>query len=343
MNKKDFTNAIDTLLPIDGVKEDIWDTIQTFKKKSHTTKTWLSLAASLILVCLIIYSVPVIAAEIRSRLLEKMPVYEPLAEQIESNIFSKTDDHLCITVDELLSDGMRVYMLVHYTALDDTGRQWLSKYTYPHQGNNPDLNMQPYIEDYSTYSANYSHPTYEQPELATENERYFIVGFESSSRDYDSGQGIFYFPMTNKKESAIIDVSSNIEILSYDLKAEEKISELYDPVYIELSPMSFVVYAKNNGIYEREGNRVTWLMPHEELDLLEKTTYLLMEDGTKQPIYSDSSGTTHPKETNHYSDLVLLSGSFKEQNGDYVGMPILIEPEKVIGIEIKGQSYLFTE
>ena len=343
MNKKDFNNAIDTILPTDGVKEDIWDNIQISKRKSHTTKTWLSLAASLVFICMIIYSIPVIAAEIQSRLLEKMPAYEPLAEQIETNIFSKTDDHLCITVDELLSDGMRVYMFVHYTALDDIGREWLSEYTYPHQGNNRDLSLQPYIEDYSKYGANYSHPTYEQTELATENERYFILGFESSSRDYDSGQGIFYFSMTGKKESAIIDVTSNIEILSYELKSEKKISELYDPTYIELSPMSFVVYAKNNGIYERVGNRVTWLMPHEEQDLLEKTTYLLMEDGTKQPIYSDSSGTTHPKETNHYSDLVLLSGSFKEYTADYINKPLLIDHQNVIGIEIKGNTYLFTE
>lgn len=343
MNKKDFNHVMDTILPTDGVKEDIWDTIQTSKKKNYTTKTWLSLAASLVLVCVVIYSVPVIAAEIQSRLLEKMPSYEPLAEQIKTNVFSKTDEHLCITVDELLSDGMRVYMFVHYTALDDTGREWLSEYTYPSQGNNPDLNLEPYIGDSLTSGVNYSRPTYEQTELATENERYFIVGFESSSRDYDSGQGIFSFPMTGKKESAVIDVSSNMDILSYALQSEEKISELYDPSYIELSPMSFVVFAKNNGVYEQVGNKKTWLMPNEELDLLEKTTYLLMEDGTKQPIYSDSSGTTHPKETNHYSDLVLLSGFFKENNEEYPGVPILIDPEKVIGIEIKGQTYLFKE
>ena len=341
MDKKDFTNAIDTILPMDGVKEIIWDTIQTSKKKSPTKKNWLSLAASLVFICLVIYSVPVIAAEIQFRLFAKMSSYEPLAEQIETNIFSKTDDHLCITVDELLSDGMRVYMFVHYTALDDLGREWLSEYTYSCQGNNPDLNLQPYIEDFSTSGSNYSHPTFEQTELATENERFFIIGFESSSRDYDSGQGIFTFPMTEKKESSIIDVSRNIEILSYELKSEETISELYDPVYIELSPISFVIYAKNNGVYERIGNKETWLVPNEELNLLKKTTYLLMEDGTKQSIYGDSSCTTHSKETNHYSDLVLLSGFFKENNDVYPEVPILIKPEKVMGIEIKGNTYYF--
>lgn len=343
MNKKDFNNAIDTILPTAGVKEDIWDNIQISKKKPHTTKTWLSLAASLVFICMIIYSIPVIAAEIQSRLLEKMPAYEPLAEQIETNIFSKTDDHLCITVDELLSDGMGVYMFVHYTALDDIGREWLSEYTYPHQGNNPDLNLQPYIEDFSISGANYSHPTYEQTSLATENERYFIVGFESSGRDYDSGQGIFHFPMTQKKESILIDITSNIEILSYELTSEECISELYEPTYIELSPMSFVIYAKNNGVYEQIGNKETWLMPNEELDILQKTIYLLMEDGTKQPIYGTNSCVTYPKENNHYSDLVLLSGFFKENNDDCVDIPILINTKQVIGIEIKGTSYLFKD
>ena len=91
MDKKDFTNAIDTILPMDGVKEIIWDTIQTSKKKSPTKKNWLSLAASLVFICLVIYSVPVIAAEIQFRLFAKMSSYEPLAEQIETNIFSKTD------------------------------------------------------------------------------------------------------------------------------------------------------------------------------------------------------------------------------------------------------------
>lgn len=341
MNKKEFTDTINTILPMEGAKKEIWDTIQTSKKKSPTTKTWLSLAASLVLVCLVIYSVPVIAAEIQSRLLAKMPAYEPLAEQIETNIFSKTDDHLCITVDELLSDGMKVYMFVHYTALDDIGREWLSEYTCPYHGYDPNLNLQPYIEDYSISKANYSFPTFEQTELATENERYFIVGFESSSRDYDSEQGIFTFPMTKKKESAIIDVSSNIDILSYELNSEEKISELYDPTYIELSPMSFVIYAKNNGVYERIGNNETWLMTHEELELLEQNSYLLMDDGRKYQIVNSASCTTTAKETNNYSDLVLLSGFFEEYDDDYSGKPILIDPDKVIGIEIKGNTYYF--
>jgi len=343
MNKKDFNNAIDTILPTNGIKEDIWDNIQISKRKSHTTKTWLSLAASLVFICMIIYSIPVIAAEIQSRLLEKMPTYEPLAEHIETNIFSKTDDHLSITVDELLSDGMAVYMFVHYTALDDIGREWLSEYSCPYQGYDPKLNLQPYIEDYSKSSANYSFPTFEQTELATENERYFIVAFESTSRDYNSKQGIFNFPMIDKNESTIIDVSSNIEILSYELHSDERISEIYQPTYVELSPMSFVIYAKNNGVYEQIGNRETWLMTHEELELLEQTSYLLMEDGSKYQIINSASCTTYPKETNHYSDLVLLSGFFKEYTDDYINKPLLIDPQKVIGIEIKGTSYLFKD
>ncbi len=341
MNRNDFNNFIDKIRPADEVKENIWEKIHTSRKSSLSTRTWLSLAASLILICLVIYSIPVIAAEIQARLLQKMPAYEPLAEQIETNIFSKTDDHLCITVDELLSDGMGVYMLVRYTALDDIGREWLSEYTYPYQGYNLQLNLQPYIEDYSVSATNYSFPTFEQNELATENERYFILSLETTSRDYDSNQGIFNFPMTSQNESVIIDIESNVEILSYELHSNVAISDLYQPTYMEISPMSFVIYAKNNGVYKRIGNSEQWLIPNEEFDLLSKSSYLIMEDGSKHQLFNTSSCTTTPKETNHYSDLVLLSGFFKEYSDEYLEKIILIDPHKVIGLELKGIKYSF--
>lgn len=66
-----------------------------------------------------------------------------------------------------------------------------------------------------------------------------------------------------------------------------------------------------------------------------------MEDGSKYQIINSASCTTHPKETNHNSDLILLSGFFKEYDKNNIEKVLLIDPHKVIGLELNGFKYLF--
>lgn len=64
-----------------------------------------------------------------------------------------------------------------------------------------------------------------------------------------------------------------------------------------------------------------------------------MEDGSKYQIINSVSCTTYPKETNHNSDLILLSGFFKEYDENNIEKPFLIDPHKVIGLELNGVIY----
>lgn len=86
------------------------------------------------------------------------------------------------------------------------------------------------------------------------------------------------------------------------------------PTYIEISPMSFVIYAKNHGVFERaedgESYWEKWLLPDEEIKSLETKSYFVMKDGSKEQINYGWCNTTHAKEDNMNSDVILYSNQF---------------------------------
>ncbi len=339
MKKSEYIHVIESMDPRPGVKEEIWENINKEKSRRKKEAAWKYVAAALVVIGVATFSLPAVASGIRSLILHEMPFYEPMAEKIETGIYSKSDEHVQMTVEEILSDGMCVYLTVCYTALDEVGRAWLSEYELPAAQYESNLHLKPYVEDYRVSGTNYSWRTIEREELAQENERRFLLILETMSRDYDSGRGVLSYPMTDTLEETILKIDGNVTVVSCALTGKEPISELYQPTYIEISPMSYVVYAKNIGVYERSvhGDILTekWLMPKEEMDALEEA-FLIMEDGSRYPIRSVSTGATTSKETNQHSDLVLLSGMFSETGEDGKEKPSLIDPDSVVGIEIKG-------
>lgn len=52
--------------------------------------------------------------------------------------------------------------------------------------------------------------TEELEEFRTDTDRYFVSFFEASSRDYDSGEGIFAYPITVKSENFALTPLSSI-------------------------------------------------------------------------------------------------------------------------------------
>ena len=351
MRKEDYVNVMEQITPKEEVKKEVWNRIcqSTGKeKKVSTFRKWGLAAAVLALVCVAGAFAPSAVAEIRSLILRETPSYGQLADSIETAIFSKTDEHICVTVEEMLSDGVVVEMTVRYTALDRTGKKWLEKMDAGIAGGEYKLNIKPHMRNTIEYGVNYSYGAVELEEQATETERVFLLGFQASGRTYTENQGVFTFPMTETTESVILDVSGNVEIRTFALVGTEAASEYYTPTCIKLSPMSFVIYAKNDGVFERSQNgdyyEEKWLMPDEEIDSLEENSYFIMKDGSRMALPQGAAhNTTHAKEDNLYSDVMLYSERFYSEPKEYRPSPEIMNLDEIEAIVINGVRFEFVE
>ena len=348
MKKEEYLEVIEKITEDKMIKNIVWNKINKTEKKEKERsllKKCTFAAAAVAIVCVAGVSVPAVASEIRSLILRETPSYEPLADSIETAVFSKSDDHITVSVDELLTDGIVVDMTVKYTALDETGKKWLETFeAYTSQGNYP-LNIKPYMPNTIEYGVNYSYGTFELEDRAAENERVYRLMLNVSGRTYSDNQGVFTFPMTDTTEKAILDISGNLEIRSFSLKASESASDYYTPTYIEISPMSFVIYANNHGVYERfqesDYREERWLLPDEEIDSLEDNSYFIMKDGTYEMLPPGAHNATHAKPDNMYSDVMLYSANFQTGSNGYSPTPKLMNLDDFEAIVINGVRFEF--
>jgi len=114
-------------------------------------------------------------------------------------------------------------------------------------------------------------------------------------------------------------------------------SRYYTPTCIEISPMSFVIYAKEHGVIEGE----TWVLPHEEIESLEKNSYFIMKDGSHKIPGSGAHNMTQPKPENMNSDLMLYSTAFTDYSESSMGIPKLMNVDDFEAVVINGVRFEF--
>ena len=351
MRKEDYVRVIEQITPGEEVKEKVWEWVcqsTENEKKTVAFKKWGLVAAVLALVCVAGAFAPTAVAEIRSLILRETPSYGPLAGSVENAVFSKEDEHIRVTVDEMLSDGVVVEMTVTYTALDRAGRKWLESFETGADCGKYKLNIQPNMKNTIEYGVNYSYGAVELTDRATETERVFLVGFQVSGRTYTDHQGVFTFPMTETTEKVMLDVSGNVEIRIFELKGTEAASEYYTPTYIELSPMSFVIYAQNHGVFERSQNdnyyEERWLLPEEEIDALEANSYFIMGDGSRMSLPQGAAhNTTHANTDNMQSEVMLYSDRFYSEPKEYRPSPEIMDLDEIEAVVINGVRFELVE
>ena len=349
MKKEEYLEAIDRIAPNETVKEELreklFNTTETTQRKP--TFRWSLVAAAVAIICIGTLSIPAVASEIRSFILHRTPSYSQITDAIDNAVYSQSDEHILVTVDELLSDGIVVNMTVRYSALDKDGEAWLAKFA-PHQNSGPNhLSVQPYMPNTIEYGTNYSYGMQELTEQASETERLFLLEFVASSRDYCGDTAVFTFPMIDGQQRTQLDVTGNLTIRSYTLHAEEAASEYYTPTYIEISPMSFVIYAKNHGVFERaedgESYWEKWLLPDEEIKSLKKNSYFILKDGSTEPLHNGWHNTTHAKEENMNSDVILYSNQFMDSTEMIPTTPKLMDVDAFEAVVINGVRFEFGE
>ncbi len=354
MYPNDYIKAIDKIVPDENAKDEIKKNLfspeaqntPVTMKKIKSAPAWKGLAAAIAVVCVVGVSVPVIAAGIRSLIINRTPSYAPLTSSIETSVYTQSDEHVKMSVEEMLSDGKVVNMTVKYTALDDAGKQWLKDLAV----DNDSLYLKPAMFEIPGHRTNFSWGTEELTDYASEDERVFMVELSADSRDYSDAKGVLSFPMTESPEEVMLDISGNVEIRSFMLESNEKASDYYTPTYIEISPMTFVIYAENHGVYERiisgengEYTSETWLLPDKELDSLEKNSYFILKDGSKEYLYAGAHSATEAKEENHYSDVMLYSSNFIDSSDSMGGTPKLVNLDDFDAIVINGVRFEFVK
>lgn len=340
MKKTEMINAFTEIKADRNTKQKIWSSLSAKSEKAKPRLIRKPIVAAAAVVCVLACSLPVVAESIKSLLNEKFPETVVMQENIQKAVYESNDGHVKMTVDEMLSDEMIVLMTVHYEALDEKGIEWVNNHKFESDisaigsisyGRNVGFGIIPDMGDNTIiHGVNVSYNTEELTEFRTDTERWFLLHYSASSRDYDSAQGKFAYPMTAGVETVFIDTKGNVPVKTIELKNDEVPSKYFTPTHIEISKLSFVIYAMQHGVYEtfsepyHYGRR--WTLPDEEYEKI--ACFFVMDNGEKIKL-EGGMNSTHPDEKNNYSDLVLLSNQLPEN----------VDIEAIKGLEICGVYY----
>ena len=81
-----------------------------------------------------------------------------------------------------------------------------------------------------------------------------------------------------------------------------------------------------------------------EIDALEKNSYFVMKDGRCEKLPRGAAhNTTHAKEDNLYSDVMLYSERFYSEPKEYRPSPEIVNPDEFEAIVINGVRFEFVE
>ena len=265
-----------------------------------------------------------------------------VAESIQTEVFSDSTEHIKMTVEEYVSDGISAYATVKYEALDDTGKSWLAAKKFDHDL----LCLVPCTIEYGSAFGGVSHSfgNFEIEEIRTETERYFYVEMICSADDYDGGIALRYTTGTGGGLSETPMEKQTVEMKRYTLSGDEQASKYFTPTHLKISDLSFIIYGINQGTYvkvERPGYYgIHSAIPEEEhtevFESLNPT--LIMADGERIELEASwGLGSCDPSEKNFYNDLLICGSNYMrvdiEQN-KWINYSMDIG--EIEGIEING-------
>lgn len=291
---------------------------------------------------------------------------EIVGETVRTSVYCDKDEHIEISVEEILSDMQTVRMVVRYTALDKQGEEWLGQLS--EKGNNNSIygddptahygfRVSPDFKDNNTrlYGVNWGYYATEIEEYRTKTQRRFIVGMEANDGYWGTDNIILYYMMTdyelyadnnqyiNNKKSAVLDVSTNIERRKFILDNSNAPEKLYKPTEAFLSPLSLRICGENLGFYKQghyETSEGTYYYEKLLEDVEVDSLYLVQNDGHKidmldPPLEWSEIGYHGPgamgraQGENEYCHIYSIS--FKNP----------IDIDTVAGIELDGVFYSF--
>lgn len=310
--------------------------------------------AAAVLLVVMILSTTVFADEVKNIFQGFLKNEDSTREYTEENVFEDNDGHVKIQVMELVSDEVSVQMTVKYEALDESGKQWLNSSDIENM-DSEQLSIQPDFQGNTIkYGTNLGFSYTELEEYKSSATRFYYVTCTNSNWNPSICQGEFSYLLSDGSHTATLNLSCNVPVYEYSLHAvnDQKLSQYYEPTYIRLSPLSYVVYGKNQGLFSKtirgddEYSICKSLLSDEvsrEEDI--KKVCFLKEDGTHtDPVsvefYLGDLATETVNAGNGY-DCLVVSGEltnideqlwFNEKSAE------IIDLENITGIKISNKN-----
>ncbi|MBE6753315.1 MAG: hypothetical protein E7559_03010 [Ruminococcaceae bacterium] len=339
-------DAFETLNPTEAQKSRMLSGIKSrisekAAKPAHRGR-WLCAAAIAAALCCI-FSMTVFAEEIGSFIAGIFSGNAIVGEEVKTNVFSDTDGHVEMSVEEVVSDLCNVRVVICYTALDEQGREWLASLSKC--GSDPvwynedsDFRLRMWTVE-KGYSAGGATSAYELEEYRTKNQRRFVL-FMELVHDYWGNEAWIRYSMTdNLPRSTVIDVSTNIEKRIYDLNSPQETDRLYRPTFVKLSPLSITVCGENLGAfyYKEYADGLYTAIGSLYDNVTVQSMRLIFTDGTEIVMFKDGCACQDMAKfgpllnTDDPDDCIIVAMSFAQP----------IDPDAVVGMEIDGVYYPF--
>lgn len=261
---KEFNEAMDKLCPSDEQRNRMFDrAVDMAEASSPSVKKrpkMKIIAVSIIAVAAMVGTTTAFADEIKSVLYHFFKDDSTISEEIIENVYEDTDGHVDFSVSRIVSDKMNTYAIVKYTALDDTGKQWLDKRfaAFDIVSKSEDiLNRGLFIEpdNYADHHVNFSWGMNDEEitDSDDENSRVFKVSCNANDVVFDSDYvKVRYVMSTGEERSARLNVSESLELIDIKLDSSIAADRLYTPTGVKLSPLGIMVYGKNNGWFSSD-------------------------------------------------------------------------------------------
>ena len=276
---------------------------------------------------------------------------QEVSSSVRTGIFEDEDEHVKVSVEEVLSDEMYVSAVVKYQAKDKEGKEWLRKdgmivgvKTFERS-----LGIMP-----KKPISGFGGGAEELEEYRTDSVRYFILGFEAAWGSESMKKCVMRYSLTEHVKETELDTSNtNIPVYEYALKAEgqKKLSPFYEPKVLRMTKMTMAVYGKDTGMYEKEGCMDAlsdeYLAVQEKKEEL-KSIQLIKKDGSYVPldIGWGPGGVGKDIEDRYQCDCLVTNSSlyveFVQAQDSYgyrwlePKYDIRINPEEIVGLSISN-------
>ncbi len=357
MMNNDFKDRIMEIKPTDEQKARMLSGIKNRMPASSgkTVRKILRVAAIAAALCCVL-AVTVFAEEIGGFIAGVFTEDEIVGDTVRTCVYYDKDEHVEMTVEEVLSDMQTVRMVILYTALDEQGEEWLSQQLTQCgiKGNIygddetiwygfsvcPD--MKPSVT--GEYLVCWATPVRELEEYRTETERRFIVGMEADGDNWGSNNIFLYYMMTDYAETevkrvAVLDVSTNIEKRTYTLDSTKAPDKLYRPTDVTLSPLSLKICGDNLGFFEIEVSVTEDMLSYSSAELAEESIdslYLVLTDGRRIDLLIPRDGWN-----DGYWGLGELTYDDSRCHICSISFMQPVDLDTIAGIELDGVYYPF--
>lgn len=293
LNEKNYRDAMDTVHASTELIEKTKGLVSGEHKSRNRRKTYRRLAVAMgtvAAVFCIVMTVPhtSVAQYVKNIFHGFWGEKQEVSSSVRTGIFEDDEDeHVKVSVEELLSDEMYISAVIKFQAKDKEGKEWLRK-----EGMVFGVKT---IEQLSI-SDPISHMgggATELEEYRTDSVRYYIVEFEAPEWSESMKHCVLQYTLPNLiRKEVELDTSTNIPVYEYALKAEgqKKLSPFYEPKVLRLTKLTMGVYGKDTGMWTKYQDGKRWVQTYSDEYLAAgekeelKFVQLIKKDGSYVPL-----------------------------------------------------------